>query len=170
MTEHLREMLDPLPEGSVLINAGPFGKRREALPDRFRCGAFKLLPLVTEDLHLVCELDVLMLRPDAPGSLVKSGDIDGRLKTLFDALQIPGVDANQLGNATPSEDEEPFYCLLENDKLISQLKIQTDLLLEKVSEPADPRQPLINVNDVRLVITVRLRPADARYATINFWS
>jgi len=46
---------------------------------------FKFAPLVCEKLHLICELDIIMLRPEAPGSVVtQGGDIDNRLKTLFD--------------------------------------------------------------------------------------
>jgi hypothetical protein len=46
------------------------------------------------------------------------GDIDNRLKTLFDCLTLP--DPNQGYEAeTPAQDELPyFYCLLEDDRLI----------------------------------------------------
>jgi hypothetical protein len=37
------------------------------------------------------------LRPDLPGSLIKSADLDSRIKTLFDALTIPTDVAKRLG-------------------------------------------------------------------------
>jgi hypothetical protein len=162
VTDNLKSMLDPLPERVIAVNAGPFENRLQKLPERFRCGGYGLVPLVTEDLALVCGIEILMLRPDAPGSLIKSGDIDGRLKTLLDALRMPGPDTNELGGNRPTDDELPFYCLLQDDKLISQLSVQTDLLLE----PLAPGP--IDRNDVRLIITVRLRPSDARYGSSGF--
>jgi hypothetical protein len=119
-----------------------------------------------------------MLRPDAPGSLIKSGDIDGRLKTLFDALRMPGPDENELAGASPTDDENPLYCLLQDDRLISKVTVQTDLLLEQIphnsiNEPDEQtaqwqRNP-IHPNDVRLVVTVTLRPSDSRYGAQCFY-
>ncbi len=54
---------------------------------------WRFVPLVTKSLDLICGIDVLFLRPHRPGGVVNQGDIDGRLKTLLDALSIP--DANQ---------------------------------------------------------------------------
>lgn len=33
-------------------------------------------------------MEITLLRPEPPGSIVSSGDIDNRLKTLFDALEL----------------------------------------------------------------------------------
>ena len=42
-------------------------------------------------LHLIEESDVVLLRPEEPGSLAPPGvDIDNRLTTLFDALSMVG--------------------------------------------------------------------------------
>lgn len=152
VTNGLRSMLDPFPH--MIAVGDPYRERLASLPGRFSCGEYKIIPVVTEDLRLICGVDILMLRPDAPGSLIQSGDVDGRLKTLFDALKRPD-DAKQLAGAKPTEEEVPFYCLLEDDKMISQLTVQTDLLLEAVEAGR-----VIDPNSVRLVITVRLRPSD----------
>jgi len=40
---------------------------------------WNFVPLVTQDLNLVCGLDILFLRPDRPGAVLQSGDIDNRL-------------------------------------------------------------------------------------------
>ena len=37
---------------------------------------------------------------------------------------------------TPSADETPFYCLLADDKLISKVSVETDILLEPSTEEA----------------------------------
>jgi len=46
-----------------------------------RCG-YRFWPLVTEEHSLKCSLDILFLRPEEPGMLVRSGDIDGRIKMI----------------------------------------------------------------------------------------
>jgi hypothetical protein len=85
-------------------------------------GRFTFVPLVTPRLNLVCHLDILFLRPGPPGSLVQQGgDIDNRLKTLFDSLQLP--DANQVTDDTPGDGETPFFCLLEDDGLITRVSV-----------------------------------------------
>ena len=163
ITPALDAMFDP-PAELVNVNRNEFKKRRDVLPERFQCGGYRFVPLVTEDLWLICAIDILFLRPDAPGSLIQSGDIDNRLKTLFDALRIPGPDAAELGGHSPTEDENPFYCLLQDDRLISRVSLETDVLLQPTSV-GNAHNP----NDARLLITVRLKPVNATvYHTQGF--
>jgi hypothetical protein len=49
----------------------------------------KFIPLVIRARRWICELKITFLRRHAPGDIVKGGDIDNRLKTLFDGLRIP---------------------------------------------------------------------------------
>jgi hypothetical protein len=108
---------------------------------------------------LLCGLDVLFLRPDRPGGVVWAGDIDNRIKTLIDALRIP--EANErYAQRTPGPDEQPFFCLLEDDKLVSKLSIETDQLLE-FDSPG-------NMNEVRLIITVHIRPYQMHMGNLEF--
>ena len=71
------------------------------------------------------------------------GDIDNRIKVLFDGLRI--VDApSELGKERAATDgsEDPFFCLLEDDSLIN---ITTDRLFT----------PCIgHIHDVVLIINV----------------
>jgi hypothetical protein len=110
----------------------------------------KFIPLVTEEMCLDCCLDVLFLRPEAAGRVVRSGDLDNRLKTLFDALRIP-ANLEASGGALVQEEDSPIYCLLEDDDLISEVHINTDNLLLL------PKEHGSTENDVFLVIDVKLQ-------------
>ena len=93
-------------------------------------GPFNFVPLATNELKLIAELDVTLLRPEPPGRLVtQGGDIDNRLKTLFGALSIPQLNALPQG-ALPAADETPFYVVLEDDNLITSLSVKTEHLLK----------------------------------------
>ncbi len=84
--------------------------------------------------------------------LIQSGDIDARLKTIFDALRLP-KNLDEAGGVGPQTDENPFFCLLEDDKLISEIKVTTDSLLLL------PREREMKPNDALLVIHAKLWPA-----------
>lgn len=98
-----------------------------SIADTWRVNGFRFVPLIEERYCLACSLDILFLRVGGPGNLIKNGDIDNRVKTLFDALKMPK--GNELGALSPQDGEDPFYCLLEDDKLISEVKVTTDRLL-----------------------------------------
>ena len=65
---------------------------REDLARQFCQFGFNFVPLVTRELNLICGLEILFLRPSIPGNLIRAGDIDNRLKVLFDALKIPSAE------------------------------------------------------------------------------
>lgn len=98
-----------------------------------RCiNGFNFAPLVAEKLNLIAELKITLLRPEAPGSIVtQSGDIDNRLKTLFDALKVPTENDAIPKDDTPHGGEDPFFCLLEDDNLITKVHVETDRLLDE---------------------------------------
>lgn len=104
------------------------------------------LPLIRQSLNLACALDILFLRHEDPGALVfQGGDIDGRIKTLFDALRMPSEDEERAGGV-PTAD--PLYCLLESDTLISDLSVKTGRLLgDRAKKP----------HTVRLTIDVTVK-------------
>jgi hypothetical protein len=139
----------------------PEVKLRDYLAQQYEMFGYNFVPLVTPNLDLICAIDVLFLRPSRPGELMQSGDLDARLKTLFDALRMPENKRELGGYDKPSEDEKPFYCLLSNDKLISHTSVETDTLLQPTSEDA-------NQNDARLVIAIRLKPYDVGWDNISF--
>jgi hypothetical protein len=91
--------------------------------------------LITERLKIYAELDILLLRPGEPGRIIESsGDIDNRLKTLFDALRRP-LSLQELPNdELLSKTPNPCHCLLSDDALISRVSVTTDTLLDAQSE------------------------------------
>ena len=61
-------------------------------------GSFK--PLVRRSLSLACALDILFLRHEERYNLMRQGgDLDGRIKTLFDALKMPDPKNEYVGDA-----------------------------------------------------------------------
>lgn len=133
----------PLSECRDLLQA-PRPKEYSLLRPR---GGFVFAPLVTAEMHVTAELAVVLLRPEPPGQLLtQGGDIDNRLKTLFDALTLP-PHKNQLPKVPPGVDEDPFFCVLESDSLVTAVSVRTEQLLE----------PGVASSDVDATITVRTR-------------
>ena len=85
-------------------------------------------PLITTENGLVCELNILMLRPNDHKSVVQGGDIDGRIKTIFDSLSIP-TNGDVLSKFPPTPGV--FHILLSDDSLISKVSVDTDELLQR---------------------------------------
>jgi hypothetical protein len=104
-------------------------------------------PLVRESFALHCGLKVLFLRKEAPGKVYQGGDIDGRIKTLLDALAMP-QHVEQILEKTGTE-TQPHYCLLEDDSMVSGLTVETERLLADNGNPPDYARLVIEV-DVRV--------------------
>lgn len=116
----------------------PFRRLVEAKHKRatiHKIEGFTFVPIIAESLRHVVNLEVLLLTPDEPGRAVtQGGDLDNRMKTLLDALRMPKVLAELPKDDAPEPDESPFFCLLEDDKLISGLSVTADRLLRPVAE------------------------------------
>ena len=69
--------------------------------------------------------------------MAQSGDLDNRIKTLFDALKIPREASALPSDAKPDEDQKPFFCLLQDDSLITKFSIEADRLLEPVQDHSE---------------------------------
>ena len=116
---------------------------REIVANRFPMFGYRFAPLVVEEFSLLCSLDILFLRRDMPGSALHAGDIDNRVKTLIDTLRPPRSQNELVGDDTaPKEGEDPFFCLLEEDKQVSHFSVETDLLL---TPGADQRESLVSI-------------------------
>ena len=152
----LKQLWDqpPLNELKIQLNVQPGVSEDNSFAIRER-GLFRFVPLVDSRSYLVAELQITMLRPGPPGSIVtQTGDIDNRLKTLLDALRMPEALTDLPSGFAPTSDEDPFYCLLEDDRLITNIDIQTAQLLE----------PALDESEVVLLIRVVTK---ATQPTIN---
>ncbi len=126
--EPLKEMSDVLMQGGGTLG---FSLLRPM-------NSFTFVPLIAAGLNVVAELSISLLRPEPPGGLItQGGDIDNRLKTLFDALTMP-PHANALpSGAAPQSDQTPFFCLLEDDNLVTAVSVRTEQLLELTKDPSE---------------------------------
>ncbi|NEV01942.1 hypothetical protein [Bradyrhizobium uaiense] len=103
-----------------------------------RRGTTVFAPLVTKRLELMCELEIVFLRKQAPGQLIgdgDGGDIDNRIKTLLDALSMPPLaQQRHFEDATSSS---VIHCLLQDDSLVTKLSVETDRLLRPTESAHD---------------------------------
>jgi hypothetical protein len=128
----------------------------------FMENGFDFLPLVTEEVGVICQVDILMLRYGEPGRVLY--DMDNRVKNIFDALRKPKTPRELWFNMPqpgyppmlpePDGSETPFFVLLEDDKLITHASVTSDILLEDV----DGLEKKDREAAVRLVITINLKP------------
>jgi hypothetical protein len=131
----------------------------QQLADQYARLGYRFVPLIQDDGKgriVTCELDILFLRRDNPGYLLLrgGGDIDNRIKTLFDGLKMPDC-LNDLGGFdNPAADEDPFFVLVQDDKLITALNVTTDRL---VLPPDRPQYP----HDVVLIVHVTAKLMNA---------
>lgn len=119
-------------------------------------GSYNFASVVSSEIHLVADLTITYLRPGPPGALVQGGDIDNRMKTLLDALKIP-TNTDLPDKGPPLPDQDPLFCLLEDDSLITGLIVKTDSL-------PDPDFP---PTEVILLIHVRTRPTIGTYVNLG---
>lgn len=111
----------------------------------FTSAGVNFVPLAHSKNHLLAELSILLLRPAQPGALFKDGgDIDNRIKTLIDALRMPTK--NEIEKLNLKEQTEPFFCVLQDDKLVTGFAVEADTLFD----------PDVNEQHCRVVVQVRL--------------
>lgn len=128
----------------------------DLLVDEYGSKGVLWAPLVTKRMGLQCSVEILFLRNGMPGEVLRSGDIDGRLKTVFDALCIPTTtDGIEL-----SKCPRPMFCVLDDDSQISSVSVQTDQLLERSIAPVD--------HEARLVVTVKIWPRVSNLFTVSW--
>ena len=99
-----------------------------------------------------------MLVPHDVGRIVHNGgDLDNRIKTLFDALRVPSA-----ASEIPKPDQFDYssggmYCLLQDDKLISRVSLKS----YRNYAPVDSAQ-------VTALIEVRTRITRALWGNLYF--
>ena len=128
-----------------------------ALQESFRRGKFTFLPLIFDAAHAICHLNIQFLRHEKIGSLIvnvgkNGGDLDNRLKTFFDALQIPKPEQIPNGDE-PCSDEEPFYCLLQDDSLVTNFLVESKTLFTPT--PEGQERDVVLIVDVTVTFSRR---------------
>lgn len=134
----------------------------EYIASNFQRNGYRFAPLVCEEFSLLCSLDILFLRRDFPLGVISAGDLDNRVKTLIDTLRMPKGAQELAGHETPEPGEDPFFCLLEDDDLVTSLSVESGMLLDPPVEGdgGDAR--------VKLVISVELKPEDVTLFNLGF--
>lgn len=123
-----------------------------------RVGAQAYAPLVSKKLKLNAELDVLLLRAGPAGSvLTGQGDIDNRLKVLFDALSVPTLQQAHPCSGGLGTEATPLHTLLEDDDMVTRVNVDTARLLGDHA-----------AGHVRAIVRVDVRPAAHMYANQPF--
>src|SRR5262245_27884382 len=120
----------------------------------------QFVPLITHVREARCHLGIRLHRRHRPGEIVsRDGDLDNRLKTLFDALRMP-YKSDELPQNAPLGDS-PFLCLLDDDALITKVSIETFVLLT-------PPGPGEDANYVELDIAVEVRAVTPMWGTVDW--
>jgi len=138
-------------DGEVAVDKPVYPNFARKIAEAHQVHGYKFVPLVLVGDRARVDLDILMLRPGPAGGVItQSGDIDNRMKTLFDALQIP---AHSIGHKIPEPlpGEEMFYCLMADDALISKVTVENDALLRPLEDVKRHSEY------VQLIITVEIK-------------
>jgi len=143
---------------------GRFGEAVKLASRTYKRGKFACFPIVREELNLVCDLDILFLRRENPGHLISGGgDLDNRIKVLFDALRVPQDDNEVRDIIPPTEDAAVLICLAEDDRLITGFRVTSDTLLEPASSRSEQ-------NNVQLIVNVEIKATKLTERNIGYFS
>lgn len=128
---------------------------------------WSFVPLVTEQLSLRTKIDITVLRLDHPHLNLWSfdgGDVDNRVKTIIDALRVPGA-SDGYAQLVPEAGENPLYVLSEADELFDAVSAETDHLLD----PMPPKDVTVDASYAEIVIAVTMWPmGEHLYANTAF--
>lgn len=117
-------------------------------------GTHNFATVVCKEMSMYCELDLLILKSDI--SKGAFGDLDNKLKTIFDALRYPDKVQEIPSAWKPTFEQIPLICLLEDDDLITKFNVNVDRLLTENDK-----------DDVLMIITVKVRGIGARLGSLS---
>jgi hypothetical protein len=131
---------------------------------RWPLSGYNFVPLVTQVQEVHVELRMRLYRKNQ-GIIFEGGDLDNRLKTFFDALQVP-KDPSQVPkgpeSSQPSEKWPTIFCLMDDDNLVTTLTIESFKLFTKIPAEYESMQ-----NYVELDLDVIIHPITPMMGTIN---
>lgn len=118
-------------------------------------------PIITPNLKMIAELDILLMHPEIVG--VPRSDIDNRVKTILDGLRCP-QNEHEIGQNTP-RDIGPIYTLLDDDHLVTKLNVNTSHLLMDNVFPCDFQ---FTPDSVFMLIDVNVRVTEGTVENLPF--
>ncbi|MDR0967324.1 MAG: hypothetical protein LBL75_00620 [Rickettsiales bacterium] len=121
-------------------------------------------PIITPNLKLLAELDILLLHPEIVG--VARSDVDNRMKTLLDALRRP-QNEHEIGENTP-KNMGPIYTLLDDDHLVTKISVNTSHLLGRELFRDDNGPTPDDEEKVFILIDVNVRVAEGTLENLPF--
>ncbi len=118
-------------------------------------------PIITPNLNLLAEVDILLMHPEIVG--VARSDIDNRVKTILDGLRCP-QNEHEIGENTP-RNMGPIYTLLDDDHLITKLSVNTSHMLDDgIFRPDLKRSP----DSVFMILDINVRVAEGTLENLPF--
>jgi hypothetical protein len=146
----LRRVWTVPPFDSIAKYMDPNYKPRDCYVGK-KVGGIEFVPCISRKLEMRAELHIDLLSAALPGGMLRSGDIDNRLKTLLDALSIPTT--QQFPKNPDVEPDGRLFCLLEDDRLVTRVDVRNDRLL---TEERDSNNAivLITVHPVASTVTM----------------
>lgn len=141
-----------------------------AIGKKYRFRGEEFVPLVVGAAHAVCHLNILFLRREDTGALITKrqdeygGDLDNRIKIFLDALRVPQEEKEVPPNVKYElwETGFPFYCLLEDDSLITKLSVEADVL-PGMYHPSEQKH-------VEVIVTATIKVTTVTYYNLLFAS
>ena len=135
---------------------------RHALIPPIMVDGHRFYALVRNRLKLKCRLTIDLLVNHEPATVVtQHGDLDNRLKTLFDGLRTPTSQQEIKGHVTPEAlEKDEYICLLENDAVITGLHVET---MRNLGSPLNA-----SGDHVRLNMMVTIEPLEPIFENETF--
>jgi hypothetical protein len=112
---------------------------------------FRFVPLIRE-VDNACSLNIVILFRHEPYRAWNHGDLDNRIKTLVDGMRMP-KQGTELPKGSPSPDEDPFFVLMDDDKVIYEFQVTSDQLFlpfERNKEYGEKYRDVVALIGIRL--------------------
>lgn len=158
----------PISDARAYFGGEPDIHMIEYISRDFEEHGYKYCPLVMEEFSVLCSLDILFLRREAPGDTLSGGDVDNRIKTLIDGLRKPSSRKELGDHIAPGEGENPLHVLLQDDSLVTGFSVETDTLFDAPKLTKKGKVSDDDKNLARVVITVTLRPYIPNFFNLSF--
>jgi hypothetical protein len=123
--------LSPMMVPNRVSSAGPPHRTVDAIGRDYARGPNQFVPLVRVANELACRLDIQVLLRKEPYQVFSGherGDLDNRIKTLIDGLRMPRQ-ISEMGGVELTPEQNPQFCLLEDDKVVYEFSVKADQLL-----------------------------------------